>query len=193
MGRKTFISIGKPLPNRTNIVLSREESLSNAAPITFDEQHQVYNVSSKEAALYLADLYSIVSGQNSFFIIGGEEIFNLFSANKLVDRVYLTEIFAEITGDAFFKLRFPKKEWKAIEAEHLTAKEGDDYDSQFVVYERRERRYRDRYLSSFYKESFAKIEWINAYLSTHQNLIRDYESSHQYELDLSNQHFQDGC
>ncbi len=91
MGRKTFESIGKILPNRMNIVVTRQKNYGPTAS-------NLRIVQSLEDALHYAGLFS-----EEVFIIGGEEIYR--QAMPLADRLYLTEFMnPEIEGDAFFPL-----------------------------------------------------------------------------------------
>lgn len=87
MGRKTYESIGKPLPNRVNVVVSRDEKYSG---------HNILVVNSLSEAL------SKARGDVESFIIGGEQIYKEAMEKDLVDKIYLTEIQKEFEGDAFF-------------------------------------------------------------------------------------------
>src|SRR5664279_4827418 len=90
MGRLTHESIGKPLPNRISIVLTREP--------TFDQRNSFWNfndttllwANNRETALFLADVISIQKQQEEFFVIGGTYMFEIFK--DLFNRVYLTEV-----------------------------------------------------------------------------------------------------
>ena len=87
MGRKTFESIGKPLPNRTSIIISRNTDFQIAGCIT---------VSSLENAISEAQKIETEEA----FIIGGAEIYRL--ALPLVNKIYLTEVHHPYEGDTFF-------------------------------------------------------------------------------------------
>jgi dihydrofolate reductase len=87
MGRKTYESIGTPLPNRTNIVISRNKNL---------KIKNVIIVSSLEEAIKEAKLLK----PKEIFIIGGGKIYN--QSINLVDKLYITLIDLEIEGDTFF-------------------------------------------------------------------------------------------
>jgi dihydrofolate reductase len=101
MGRKTFESIGRPLPNRQNIILSRK-------PI--DDTKNVRWARDPETALLLADQFSIINLKKEFFVIGGEEIYNLF--DKYINMIYLTDVYSgPINGDAKFERNFDNREW----------------------------------------------------------------------------------
>src|SRR5690606_15502893 len=101
MGRKTFESIGHPLPNRQNIILSRK-------PV--DDRENVRWASDPETALLIADQFSIINLKKEFFVIGGEEIYNLF--HKYINVVFLTDVFTgHINGDAKFEKDFDGREW----------------------------------------------------------------------------------
>lgn len=87
MGRKTFESMGKPLPGRTSIVITRQEGL---------ELEGARVVSSWTAALAAAEALAV----KQVFVIGGAEIFSL--ALPLANQLYITRIHQEFEGDVFF-------------------------------------------------------------------------------------------
>lgn len=87
MGRKTFESIGRPLPNRTNIIITRDPSY---------QAENCVVVSSIEEAIQVATSYD----NDEIFIIGGGEIFK--QALPFVDKLYLTVVKGNIQGDVFF-------------------------------------------------------------------------------------------
>lgn len=94
MGRKTYESIGKPLPGRTNIVVTRSKEWSAAA--------NVIVTNSFERAM--AEAQALVSSDqltsDEVMVIGGAEIYR--AALPFVDRIYLTRVAVEPEGDAFF-------------------------------------------------------------------------------------------
>ena len=128
MGRKTYESIGKPLPGRINIVITRQ---NDYLPPNANDSVKV--VSSLPAARELAESLAFINGQNEALIIGGAEIYT--QALPLVDRMYLTEVHAEVEGDAFFP-EFDRSQWQAVAREDFAAEGGNPYDYSFVVYER---------------------------------------------------------
>lgn len=85
MGRKTFESIGKPLPRRRNIVLTRNSA---------------YQPEGVEVARSVADVFDMTADDPQIAIIGGAEIFNEFA--PFVDAAFVTEVDAEIEGDTFY-------------------------------------------------------------------------------------------
>ena len=121
MGRKTWESLGRPLPGRTNIVISRRVDF-HAPGAT--------SVGSLEAALAKAE----ATGTDEAFIIGGAEIYA--QALPLARRLQLTEIDRDYAGDAFFPSLDPA-EWHETEraAHHAAA----NFDYAFVTYERADR------------------------------------------------------
>jgi dihydrofolate reductase len=153
---------------------------TNHGPIVVDDP--IFWASNREAALYLADLISIASGKMDFFVMGGQEIYNLFLDRDIINKVYLTEVFSDVPGDAFFKYRFSKDKWRLIQEDDFSANEHDDYSSRFLVYERRERKHRQRWLSAFYTDQLSKTEWVKQYLREHQKEVSSYEEAHQFEL-----------
>lgn len=109
MGRKTFDSImarlGKPLPGRTNIVVSR-----SSAPNLLEG---VILCNSLEQAIEAARKVAADTGAEEVFVIGGAQIYAL--ALPLAERIYRTDIDAEIAGDAFFPALDPTR-WQETDA-----------------------------------------------------------------------------
>ncbi|HEX5804098.1 MAG TPA: type 3 dihydrofolate reductase [Azospira sp.] len=117
MGRKTWESLGRPLPGRRNIVVSRNADYAlQGAEL----------VGSLEAALRLA------AEAEEVFVIGGAELYR--QALPLAQRLYLTEIDASHAGDAWFPA-FAADEWREAAREEHTSADGLAY--AFVRYERR--------------------------------------------------------
>lgn len=124
MGRKTFVSIGRPLPDRCNIVVSR-----NA-----DFQHKGVTVQqSIDSALKYANEVAIRNKSDALFIIGGGEIFR--QALPLAQKMYVTEVLTTVDGDTFFP-KFDVAQWKIIHQENVPRGEKDSHDTRFVVYQR---------------------------------------------------------
>lgn len=119
MGRKTFESIGRPLPNRTNIVISRNANLKIEGCIC---------VTSIQGAVDVARN----SGTRECFVIGGAEIYH--QALPLVKKIYLTEVLANVEGNVFFK--FDKSSWIETDRSNHTIDENHAYAYSFVVLER---------------------------------------------------------
>jgi dihydrofolate reductase len=91
MGRKTFESIGRPLPGRTNIVVTRQEGYQPPGVIV---------LSSLEAALDQAQAIAKADRANEVMIGGGAEIYR--QALPIADRMYITQVMLEPAGDTFF-------------------------------------------------------------------------------------------
>ena len=127
MGRNTFASIGRPLPQRLNIVLSR--GLGMGAP-------NLVVARTKEAALAAADTHALAQKQAEIFIIGGAQLFSLFE--PLCKRVHLTEVLGDaIEGDTHFTHVFDPREWDEIEEIETPASAEDDYPARYLVLDRR--------------------------------------------------------
>lgn len=123
MGRKNYQSLPekfRPLPNRTNIVITR--SINFSAPGC----HVVHTI---HDALEIAQK----ANQQEIFIIGGAEIYKL--ALPFAHRLYLTEIKAEVAGDTYFPEVNPP-EWKELSRKHHAADARHLFAFDFVVYER---------------------------------------------------------
>lgn len=125
MGRKTYESIGKPLPGRTNIVITRDPSW---------QAEGVKLASSLDDAVEIARAQAEVDGAEEAVVMGGAQIYA--QSLGLVDRLYLTEVEAEPEGDAFFP-QIDFTHWVELGRESFPA--GDTpgrYAYSFVVYDR---------------------------------------------------------
>jgi len=123
MGRKTYQSIGKPLPGRLNIVLSR-----NPRPEQQGQHENLKYVSTPEQAIALAE------NEAELMIIGGEAIYRLFL--PLATRAYLTYIDTELEGDACFP-ELPGN-WRQSEEHTRLADADNDYPLRFVQLDRQQ-------------------------------------------------------
>ncbi|MEZ4985928.1 MAG: dihydrofolate reductase [Saprospiraceae bacterium] len=121
MGRKTFESMGRPLPKRTNIILTRDVMYAGTGIIV---AHSI------EEALTIA----LDNGETEVFIIGGGEIY--LQSMPYWDRVYLTRVHATPSGDTHFPA-LPPDEWELITHEPQEKGSNDEFDFTFEVYERR--------------------------------------------------------
>ena len=124
MGRKNYDSIPakfKPLPKRTNIVITRQKDFDAPGCIVFNSIDEGIELARK-------------NGEQEVFIIGGAEIYR--SALPSADLLYLTEIQAVIDGDVYFP-EFSKEQWKEVSREHHPADEKHKYAFDFVLYERK--------------------------------------------------------
>jgi len=118
MGRKTYESIGRPLPNRLNIVMTRNPK----------RQEGIKEVSNTKDALKVASSYS-----DEIFIIGGEKIYEEFL--PLATKMYLTKIDIKVNGDTFFP-SWNKNEWKELsKQDKKDVDQGIEY--WFLEYERK--------------------------------------------------------
>ncbi len=124
MGRLTYESIGRPLPGRVNIVVSRQPGLQIDGGRV---------VSDLPAALALATAIAEIDGASELVVIGGAQIYAL--ALPLAQRLYLTEVHADIDGDAWFP-DWDRAQWRELERNFNQASDPNPYDYSFVVYER---------------------------------------------------------
>lgn len=121
MGRKTFESIGKPLPGRMSLVISSEPKNNEENVLWFN-------------SLFRAIKHAERNGESELFIIGGEQIFK--SALSLTDRIYLTEVKSQVKGDVYFP-PLSMKNWKKISEQHFSKDEKNDYDFSILVLDRK--------------------------------------------------------
>ncbi len=119
MGRGTYESMGKPLPERTNIIVTSRD-LFVGGGIVVKSLDEAY-----EAAMRLDD---------TIFVIGGGQIYE--AAMDKIDTIYATEIDAHTDGDAHFPAIDPTK-WRETSREHHIADEQNIYDYDFVTYKRK--------------------------------------------------------
>lgn len=119
MGRKTFESIGKALPGRLNIVISRDPAYALSDAVV---------VGSCEAAVEAA------GDVDELMVIGGGTIYSHFL--PLCQRLYLTEIDLQVAGDTYFPDYNEEANWQVIDSEGHTADEKNPYDYKFITLER---------------------------------------------------------
>jgi dihydrofolate reductase len=119
MGRKTFESIGKPLPGRTNIVLTRERQFLAQGCVVVHDIDQALQVAAES---------------DEVMIIGGANLYRQFLPRA--DRLYLTEVKAEVTGDTWFP-DLDITGWTETERVSHQADEKNEYDYDFVILDRK--------------------------------------------------------
>jgi dihydrofolate reductase len=122
MGRKSYESVGKPLPNRLNIIITRNTDYAVEGALV---------VHSLQEALDLA----LEQKQQEVFILGGGEIYRQALEKKLVDRIYLTEIKDRFEGDTYFP-ELNAAEWEEIHREEFQADDKNPHNYAFVTLER---------------------------------------------------------
>lgn len=119
MGRKTFDSIGKPLPDRRNVVITRDPNyVASGCDV----------VTSPEAA------FELLHDAAEVMIIGGSQIYAAFL--PLADRVYLTRVHAEVDGDAMFP-ELDTNEWALVSCDPHDVDDAHRHAFDFMVFERR--------------------------------------------------------
>ena len=129
MGRKTFESIGRALPGRRNIVISRDK---NYSPQGKGAQN-IDIVTSVEEALALVDGSDGSEAVDEIMVIGGGAIYAHCLAK--VDRLYVTHIKAAIDGDTHFP-NYDDASWQKVSSELRASDEKNAYQLDFCVYER---------------------------------------------------------
>lgn len=114
MGRKTFDSIGRPLPGRKNIVITRNED-------SIIEGVEIVNS--------INSLLALIKDEEHVFVIGGEQIYKIFLDHAT--HLYVTEVDSDVVGDAHFP-KLSTSQWKEVGREKLVSK--DDLHFSFVDY-----------------------------------------------------------
>lgn len=121
MGRNTFLSLGRVLPNRKHIVLSLTElDCDNENVVVVDD---------------IEKLDEYIDKDEENFVIGGAMIYKLLMPKA--DRLYITEIDKDFEGDSYFP-EISKDEWKEVSREHAPQDE-NDFRYDYVIYERKEK------------------------------------------------------
>lgn len=119
MGRKTFESIGKALPNRENIVVTRQKD---------------YIAPGCEVVNSLKDAIQISSQEENVFIIGGGEIYR--QAMEIAGTLYITEVHEHFSGDTFFP-EIDRTVWEETFREDHQSNEKNPFEFSFVTYQRK--------------------------------------------------------
>jgi len=119
MGRKTFESLGKPLPGRLNLVVSRHPQEAEGF-LFFDSP-------------FNAIAYAQAQDVSGIYMIGGAGLFQ--EGLGLADTVLLTRVLAEVEGDTFFP-ELKKKEWTLDRMDHLETSDKDEYPCRLEIYRR---------------------------------------------------------
>jgi dihydrofolate reductase len=120
MGRNTFESIGKPLPNRTSVIITRNDHY-------FKEGCLIAN--SIEEAIE-------ITGQKDAFIIGGAQIYKQALENNLVDALDITMVHQEFEADVFFP-EIDTTIWMEVSREDFEADDKNNYNYSFVSYKKK--------------------------------------------------------
>lgn len=118
MGRKTFESLGRPLPNRKNVVITRQD-------ITIEGCEVVHS---------LDEALGLFSAEEEVFVIGGAQIYR--EAMPFADRFYLTRVHHSYQGDTSFP-EWSEADWILTESEHFERGEKYEYPFTIEVYNRR--------------------------------------------------------
>ena len=118
MGRKTWDSIGRPLPGRQNIVITRQPEFS---------------AEGCDVVASVAEAVALAGDVDEVMVIGGSQIYEL--ALPWAERIYLTRVHAQVDGDAFFP-EVDESQWRLISEERQVADERNDFDYSFRIYDR---------------------------------------------------------
>jgi dihydrofolate reductase len=123
MGRRTFVSIGRPLPRRHNIVITRDPAFHAEGVVvsaTIEDAVEAARVAAREL------------GAGEIMVIGGGEIYRALLATA--DRIYLTVVDATPEGDTIFPALGP--DWHEVRREPIPRLDEDDHDATLLVYDR---------------------------------------------------------
>jgi dihydrofolate reductase len=187
MGRKTYLSIGRPLPGRVNIVLSRTAGRSTENSFWHKAETALVWAGDLQSALFFADIISITRNQADFFVIGGSEMYKIFL--DIFNKIYLTEVLTRkrIGGDATFPFRIDRRKWTTIQEQNAPAGPHDEYPSRFRVLERKRKTVRYVDVESYYTGQSIKTDWIHRQLDLfndyrNRSPLQPYRIPYQYKL-----------
>ena len=121
MGRKTWDSIGRPLPGRQNIVITRQADFA---------------AEGCDVVTSAADAISAAGDAPETMVIGGSQVYSLFLPDA--DRLYLTRVHAEVDGDAFFP-EISEADWRLVDEEHHASDDRNEHAFSFQRFERVDR------------------------------------------------------
>jgi dihydrofolate reductase len=167
MGRKTHLSIGRPLPGRISVILSRTSEFDARNSFWDSGDATLLWAENRESALFFADVISISKEKTDFFVIGGAEMYRVFG--DLFNKIYLTEV---LTGDALrrepndaiFDYKIDYRKWQTIETHHVPAGSKDSYPSNYSIIERKTKRVRYIEIKDYYTEQQSKKSWLDQQL-----------------------------
>ncbi|CAI8737522.1 MULTISPECIES: dihydrofolate reductase [Pseudomonas] len=125
MGRKTWDSLGRPLPGRLNLVVSRQPGLQLEGAEVF---------ASLDEAMVRAEQWALAQGVDELMLIGGAQLYTQAIERGLADRLYLTRVELNPEGDAWFP-PFDQAQWK-LASSQANAAEGDKPAYHFEVWEK---------------------------------------------------------
>jgi dihydrofolate reductase len=124
MGRKTYESIGKPLPGRPNLVISRNMSYQLPACRVF-------------SAVQEGIAFAKASGETELFVIGGGEIYK--ACFPLADKLYITEVDIEVQGDTFFEIQHLEN-WNLATSEVFLPDSKNPFGYRFTIWQKKQER-----------------------------------------------------
>lgn len=119
MGRKTFESIGRPLPGRVNVIVTRNSEFKPEGCLVVNS---------------LQDAFKATMSAQDVMIIGGADIYE--QTLPIADRIYATEVKANLIADKHFPV-FPENQWEEISRKSNQADEKNAFEHDFVVYKRK--------------------------------------------------------
>lgn len=177
MGKKTHLSIGRTLPGRTNIVLSRLADHSIENDFWQKAETSLVWAGDLPSALYFADVVAVARELSDVFVIGGAQMYEMF--NRLFNKIYLTEVLTdkEIPGDAKFPFGIDKRRWNTFADQKIPAGPRDEYPSRFRILERRRKSVRYVEINEFYTDSVARQHWLARQL----DLFEDYKTKNEHK------------
>lgn len=121
MGRNTYESIGKPLPNRTTVIITRNKKYTQEGCIVVHS---------------IAEAFEISKEQKQVFVIGGAEIYRQCMQNDLADRLDITQVHEQFEADVFFP-EIDSKKWEIISREDHEADEKNKFNYSFISYKKK--------------------------------------------------------
>jgi dihydrofolate reductase len=190
MGRNTFASIGHPLPGRVNIVLSSQPLADGRNQFWHFGETTLLWAKSREDALFLSDIISLVKEKKEFFVIGGQQLYSAFE--DLFNKMHLTEVFTSSPsqpGDALFSFKIDRRQWRVREETEVPAGPHDDLPSRYSVLERKTKTVRYVDLQDYYTDREARNRWLkeNSELISRTTTNGVFAgSAHQYHLAFEN-------
>jgi dihydrofolate reductase len=188
MGRNTYLSIGRPLPGRVNVVLSSKPPADSRNQFWSLGETSLLWATSREDALFLSDVVSMAMDKKEFFVIGGQQLYAAFE--DLFNKIHLTEVLTSgpsQPGDASFSFKIDKRKWKTLDETRVPAGPHDDFPSRYSVLERKTKSVRYVDLQDYYTDREARASWLakNTEILSRKTHGGVFEGApHQYSLKL---------
>lgn len=131
MGRKTYDSIGRPLPGRLTIVLSRSKELAIEGVAVVGDPKEAIELGESHETRCVLEAATSLESEPTLYVVGGAEIYALFL--DLADELHITNVEAESEGDTRFP-EWDRSQWRCVQQQSLPAGEHDEFPTEYQLW-----------------------------------------------------------